>query len=53
MTEQGFSISNHVFIQDNAPCHTSKATKEWFKTQHLNVLDWPVNSPDMNIIENV
>ncbi len=53
MTKQGLSISNHIFIQDNAPCYTSKATKEWFKTQHLNVLDWPDNIPDMNIIENV
>ena len=27
--------------------------KAWFTSNHINVLAWPPNSPDMNIIENL
>jgi transposase len=46
-------FSNTVFMHDNAPCHTSASVKEWLKAQHVKVLDWPANSPDMNPIEHV
>jgi transposase len=42
-----------TFMQDKAPPHTAKATKEFMKQAQLNILDWPGNSPDMNPIENV
>jgi hypothetical protein len=38
---------------DNDPKHTSKATKAWLKENHIQTLDWPPSSPDMNIIENL
>lgn len=45
-----------VFMQDNAPSHSARATKEYlaslgFKNQNLMV--WPPNSPDLNPIENL
>ena len=46
-------IREYVFMHDNASCHTSKDVKTYLKDQNINVLKWPPNSPDMNIIENV
>ena len=36
------------FQQDNDPNYTAKAALEWFKGKHLNVLEWPSQSPDLN-----
>ena len=45
--------SDFIFKQDNAPVHTARSTHKWFEQQHISVLEWPANSPDLNIIENV
>ena len=42
------------FVQDGAPCHTSKQVKEWLENCALDYIkDWPANSPDLNPIENL
>lgn len=43
----------HVFIQDNAPCHTSSAVMEYFDDSGIKTHWWPSRSPDLNPIENV
>ncbi len=49
--DQLFKDADFIFQQDLAPAHTAKSTKSWLND--FGVLDWPVNSPDMNPIENL
>ena len=46
-------VPDFVFQQDNAPCHVAKVVTTWFNQNHVTVLDWPGNSPDLNPIENL
>ena len=42
-----------IFQHDGAPCHQTKAVREWLGQSGYDVLGpWPGNSPDLNIIEN-
>ncbi|CAG9565363.1 unnamed protein product [Danaus chrysippus] len=41
------------FQQDNATCHKSAHTMKWFAENHIDLLDWPPQSPDLNPIEHI
>lgn len=42
-----------IFQQDNCPCHKADLLKQWFEAENITHLNWPPQSPDLNIIENV
>ena len=47
------STENCVFMHDSAPCHKARVVTQFLETNHINVLPWPGNSPDLNPIENI
>lgn len=50
----GDSATEFQFQQDNARMHTSYHTRAWFESHpEVICLEWPVKSPDLNLIENV
>ncbi len=51
--DQLFKDADFIFQQDLAPVHTAKSTKSWLNDHGVDVLDWPANSPDLNLIENL
>ncbi|CAD5126869.1 DgyrCDS14898 [Dimorphilus gyrociliatus] len=45
---------DHVFVQDSAPCHTSRGTLRYPNEKNIRHLeDWTDQSPDLNPIENL
>jgi hypothetical protein len=42
-----------IFMQDNAPIHTARKVKDWFKEQRILCANWPPYSPDLNPIEHL
>ncbi|KRJ97477.1 uncharacterized protein Dyak_GE28378, isoform C [Drosophila yakuba] len=44
---------NWTFQQDNAPIHTSRATKTFFSSKSIPLLEWPAISPDLSPIEDL
>ena len=44
---------NMIFQQDNALKHHASVTTEWFKTQKINLFEWPALSSDIKPIENL
>jgi transposase len=42
-----------LFMQDNAPCHKATEILEFLAENHVPVMAWPPQSPDLNPIENL
>ncbi|CAB4487326.1 unnamed protein product [Rhizophagus irregularis] len=42
-----------IFQQDGASCHTSNYSIWWMRTHNVPMLDWVIQSPDLNPIENL
>ena len=42
-----------VLMQDNAPPHNARITKDYLDQVGRTVLEWPPHSPDLNVIEHV
>lgn len=40
-------------VQDNCSIHVAKQSKEFFKNQQFERIDWPSKSPDINLMENI
>ena len=48
-----FADDDFVFQHDLAPAHRSYKTAKYLKEKRIDILEWPCNSPDLNIIEFV
>ena len=42
-----------LFMQDNAPIHTSRLAREWLAENGIDVMDWPPYTPGLNPIEHL
>ena len=44
---------NIILIEDRAPSYIAKAIRALHNCNNLQRIKWPVNSPDLNPIENI
>ncbi|KAJ3452690.1 transposable element tc1 transposase [Anaeramoeba flamelloides] len=51
--DKEFGKWNWILMQDGAPAHTSRSTKEYLSKKCSVLENWPPNSPDLNPIENL
>ena len=51
--ERLYDHEDWIFMQDNAPSHSSKLTMQYLEEKGVSLMEWPANSPDLNPIENI
>ncbi len=39
-------------MQDNVPIHTAQKVKDWFEENSIQIIDWPLYLPDLNLIKH-
>ena len=44
---------SQLFMQDGAGIHRSRAVRSFLDQHHVNTIDWPAYSPDLNPIEHL
>jgi transposase len=42
-----------IFQHDNDPKHRARSVQEWLDEQEFEVMEWPLQSPDLSPIENL
>ena len=50
---QNSGLDRATFMQDNAPCHKAKVVMSYLSAQDFEIMDWPPQSPNLNLIENL
>lgn len=48
-----FGEGEFKFQHDNSPIHTASVVKNYLRSQNIQLLKWPPQSPDVNPIENI
>ena len=48
-----FPDYRYIFMDDNAPVHRARNVNIFKETNNIHGTEWPAQSPDLNIIENI